>query len=125
MRRSVRMVVASTLIVLLAISVDSRAQDKKPEAPPAKPAAPGAPATPAAPAAPGPQAAPATPAAPQQQQDRIDIGNSLDSWYKIYQKEGVVGFAHETLNRARAGNPYRYTYFADSELELMGPDAKD
>ena len=113
MRRSVRMVVASTLIASLAISVDSRAQDKKPEAAPAKPAAP------------APQGTPAAPAAPQQQQDRIDIGNSLDSWYKIYQKEGVVGFAHETLNRARAGNPYRYTYFSDSELELMGPDPKD
>jgi hypothetical protein len=111
MCRSVRVLVASTLIAALALSIDSQAQDKKP-AP-----APGAPATPAAPAAPV--------AAPQQQQDRIDIGNSLDSWYKIYQKDTVVGFAHEILTRAKVGNPYRYTYNADSEVELMGPDPKD
>ncbi len=111
MRRSVRVLVASTLIAALTLCLDSQAQDKTP-AP-----APGAPATPAAPAAPV--------AAPQQQQDRIDIGNSLDSWYKIYQKDMVVGFAHEILTRAKIGNPYRYTYNSDSEVELMGPDPKD
>ncbi len=119
MRREVRMLVASTLIAALTLSLDSQAQDKPPTP---------APGTPAAPSTPGaaPGAAPATPVgAPQQQQDRIDIGNSLDSWYKIYQKDGVVGFAHEILTRARAGNPYRYTYNADSEVELMGPDPKD
>ena len=68
MRREVRMLVASTLIAALALSLDSQAQEKKPA--PA-PTAPGAPAAPVA--------------APQQQQDRLDIGNTLDSWYKVYQ----------------------------------------
>jgi len=104
MRRSVRVLVASTLIAAATLSLDSQAQDKKPAPVPAKPA---------------------VPAAPQQQQDRIDIGPSLDSWYKIYQKDAVVGFSHEMLIRARAGNPYRYTYNADSEVELMVPDPKD
>jgi hypothetical protein len=111
MRRSVRVLVASTLIAALTLSLDSQAQDKKPAPVPGTPAAPATPATPVA--------------APTQQQDRIDIGNALDSWYRIYQKDMVVGFSHEILTRARPGNPYRYSYNADSEMELMAPDPKD
>ncbi|HVR86494.1 MAG TPA: hypothetical protein VMU54_19380 [Planctomycetota bacterium] len=103
MRRSVRVLVASTLIAAGAFSLDGVAQDKKPEPPPAP--------TGAAPVA--------------LQQDKIDIGNVLDSWYKIYQKEQVVGYAHEVLSRARTGSQYRYSYAADSEMELVVPDPKD
>lgn len=112
MRRDVRMLVASTLIGALAFSLNGTAQEKKPEAPAPAPAP-----------APAGQAAP-TPAPVSQQQDKIDIGNTLDSWYKIYQKEQVVGYAHEILTRARGGS-FRYSYAADSEVELMIPDPKD
>jgi hypothetical protein len=119
MRRDVRLLVASTLLAAFVFSLESvaqeKAQEKKPEPAPA-----GAP--PAAPPTAPPGAAPV---ANPQQQDRIDIGNILDSWYKIYQKDGVVGYAHEVLARARQGNPYRYSYTADSEVELMVPDPKD
>src|SRR5580765_2739451 len=103
MRREVRMLVASTLIAAGILSVDGEAQDKKPE-------------TPAAPAG-------ATPVGTQQ--DKIDIGASLDTWYKIYQKDQVVGYAHEILTRARPGSQYRYNYTSDAEVELMVPDPKD
>lgn len=116
MRRDVRLLVASTLLAAFVFSFNGFAQDKKPEA---------APAGAAPQAAPDKPATPAAPAAGSQQQDRIDIGNVLDSWYKIYQKDGVVGYAHEYLARARQGNPYRYSYTADSEMELMVPDPKD
>src|SRR5579862_250348 len=102
MRRSVRVLVASTLIAAFALSLDGAAQDKKPEAPP-----------------------PAPGAVPAGQQDKIDIGATLDSWYKVFQKDQVVGYAHEYLRRAPPGNAYRYTYTADSEMELMVPDPKD
>src|SRR5579862_3771140 len=102
MRRSVRVLVASTLIAAFALSLDGAAQDKKPEAPP-----------------------PAPGAVPAGQQDKIDIGATLDSWYKVFQKDQVVGYAHEYLRRAPPGNAYRYTYTADSEMELMVPDQKD
>lgn len=109
MRRSVRVLVASTLIAALALSVTGVAQEKKPETP-----------APAGGAAPTPAPAPVG-----QQQDKIDIGNTLDTWYKIFQKDQVVGYAHEYLLRARPGNPFRYTYAADSEVELMVPDPRD
>ncbi|MBV8879047.1 MAG: hypothetical protein JO332_03685, partial [Planctomycetaceae bacterium] len=91
------------MIGALALSIDGAAQEKKPETPPP---------------------APGTPA-PVGQQDKIDIGNTLDTWYKVYQKAQVVGFAHEYLLRARPGNAFRYTYTADSEVELSVPDPKD
>jgi hypothetical protein len=91
MRRDVRLLVASTLLAAFVFSIEGGAQEKKPEpasqekkpepAPQEKkpePAPAGAP--PAAPQTAPPGAAPV--AAPQQQ-DRIDIGNTLDSWYKI------------------------------------------
>jgi hypothetical protein len=59
------------------------------------------------------------------QQDKIDIGGTLDSWYKILQKDQLVGYAHEYLRRAPAGGNYRYSYTADAEVELVVPDAKD
>jgi hypothetical protein len=97
------MLVASTLIAASAFSLDGVAQDKKPETPP--------PPAGAAPVA--------------VQQDKIDIGNVLDSWYKIYQKDQGVGYAHEILSRARAGSQFRYSYASDSEVELMVQDPKD
>jgi hypothetical protein len=99
MCRSVRTVVASTLLAVLVLFVDASSQDKKPE--------------------------PAPVAAGQPQQDRIDIGPLLDSWYKVVQGSEAVGFVHEVLQRAQPGNPWRYQYTSDEELELMLPDAKD
>lgn len=99
MCRSVRAVGASTLLVVLAFCLDARSQDKKPEPVSAAPAG--------------------------QQQDRIDIGPILDSWYKVLQAGESVGYVHEVLQRAQAGNPWRYRYDADAESELMLPDAKD
>lgn len=101
MCRSVRAVGASTLLVILVLALDARSQEKKPE----------------------PVSAPAAPAG--QQQDRIDIGPVLDSWYKVMQGPEAVGYVHEVLQRAQAGNPWRYRYDADSEVELMLPDPKD
>ena len=130
MRRSVREVGASALLLVLALSVDVRSQDKKPE-PVKKPEAvsqdPGKPDA-AKPDAAKPDAAKpdaAAPAAGAQQQDRIDIGANLDSWYKVRQGPDAVGYVHEVLQRAQAGNPWRYRYDADSEVELMLPDPKD
>src|SRR6185295_9891021 len=97
MCRSVRAVGASTLLVVLALCVDARSQDKKPEAAP-------------------------TPAG---QQDRIDIGPLLDSWYKVFQGAEAVGYVHEVLQRAPVGNPWRYQYDSDAESELQLPDPKD
>jgi hypothetical protein len=97
MRRSVRAVGVSTLLALLAFCAEVRSQDKKPDATPVSAG----------------------------QQDRIDIGATLDSWYKILQGNEAVGYVHEVLQRAQAGNPWRYRYDADAEVELMIPDAKD
>ncbi len=110
-----------SLLVALVLCVDARSQDKK--ADPAKPA----PAPPEkkqdpapAPAEKKPEPAPAT-----QQQERIDLGPVLDSWYKVYQKDAPAGYVHEVLQRAPAGNPWRYRYDSDSEIELLIPDEKD
>ncbi len=69
----------------------------------------------------------ADPAAPQQ--DKIDIGASLDSWYKVTQvvnqQVEAAGWVHELLQRAPAGNPWRYQYYANSEIELVTPDPKN
>ncbi|HZE99641.1 MAG TPA: hypothetical protein VE981_21725 [Planctomycetota bacterium] len=90
------------MIASLAVGLTGEAQDKKPETPPAP-----------------------VPAAPGVQQDKIDIGPALDSWYKISEKGNAVGFAHEILTRARPGSSFRYTYVADAETELLVPDTKD
>jgi hypothetical protein len=97
MRRTVRAIGVSTLLALLAFCAEVRSQDKKPDAVPVSAG----------------------------QQDRIDIGATLDSWYKILQGNEAVGYVHEVLQRAQAGNPWRYRYDADAEVELMLPDAKD
>jgi len=140
MRRSVREVGASALLLVLALSVDVRSQDKQSEPEkkpqpvsqdPAKPdaAKPDAGKPDAAkPDAAKPDAAKPDQAAPApgaQQSDRIDIGANLDSWYKVLQGGDAVGYVHEVLQRAQAGNPWRYRYDADSEIELMLPDPKD
>src|SRR5436190_3292784 len=128
MRRDVRLLVATTLIGAFAFSLNGAAQDKKPETPAPAPAPRPPPAPNPGPApAPGPGAGPERQTAPTpvgQQQDKIDIGNTLDSWYKIFQKDQVVGYAHEILTRARGGS-FRYSYASDSEVELMVPDPKD
>jgi hypothetical protein len=59
------------------------------------------------------------------QQDRIDIGPILDSWYKVTQGPEAAGWVHEVLQRAVAGNPWRYQYHADAEVELIVTDPKD
>jgi len=59
------------------------------------------------------------------QQDRIDIGPVLDSWYKVTQGPEAAGWVHEVLQRAVAGNPWRYQYHADAEVELIVTDPKD
>jgi hypothetical protein len=97
MRREGWTVVASTLLAVLTLGVDARTQDKKPDA------------TPVA----------ATP------QDRIDIGPLLDSWYKVMQGNDAVGYVHEVLQRGQPGQPWRYQYVSDEELEIMLPDPKD
>src|SRR5262249_35840784 len=64
-------------------------------------------------------------AAPSQQQERIDIGTTLDSWYKVFQGNEAIGYFHEVLQRAQAGQPWRYRYDSDAEIEVMIPDPKD
>ena len=118
MCRSVRTVGASTLFVLFAFVVEARSQDKKPETPPA------APQEKKQDPAPEKKADP-TPVAATAQQERIDIGNNLDSWYKVFQGNEAVGYYHEVLQRAQAGQPWRYRYDSDAEIELMIPDPKD
>lgn len=98
MCRSVRAVAFLTSLLALSLGFDARSQDKKPDA-----------------------------AAPQQ--DKIDIGATLDSWYKVTQIVGPqaesAGWVHELLQRAPAGNPWRFQYHANSEIELVVPDPKD
>src|ERR1043165_2485558 len=117
MRRSVE-VGASALLLVLALSLNVRSQDKKAE-PEKKPDPAAADKKPEQEKK--PEAAPGTAV----QQDRIDIGVNLDSWYKIIQGADGVGYVHEVLQRAQAGNPWRYRYDADSEVELLTPDPKD
>ena len=119
MCRSVRTVGASTLFVLFALCVEARPQDKKPGTPP--PAAPQEKKQDPA----GEKKPDAVPVAAPQQQERIDIGNNLDSWYKVFQGNEAVGYYHEVLQRAQAGQPWRYRYDSDAEVEMMVPDAKD
>lgn len=98
MCRSGREVGASVLLLVLGLCVDAHPQDKKSEP---------------------------VPVSGGQQQDRIDLGPILDSWYKVFQGAEAVGYVHEVLQRAQAGNPWRYSYHSDSEIELMLPDPKD
>jgi len=120
MCRSVRTVGASTLFVLFALCVEARPQDKKPEAAPPAAAPQDKKQDPAAEKKPDP-----TPVAATAQQERIDIGATLDSWYKVFQGNEAVGYFHEVLQRAQAGQPWRYRYDSDAEIELMIPDPKD
>jgi hypothetical protein len=129
MRRSVWTVVASSMLAVL-LSADVTSQDKKPQPVPV-----GAGAQEKKPEA-APAAQPqdkktdekkpeATPVAAGQQTDRIDIGLLLDSWYKVLQGQESVGYVHEVLQRAQAGNPWRYQYVADHEVELLIVDSSD
>src|SRR5262245_54833377 len=134
MCRSVRTVGASTLFVLFALCLDGYSQDKKPEGKPE--------ATPvAAPQDKKPEAADKKPEAQDKKpeaadkkpeaapstalQERIDIGATLDSWYKVLQGNDAIGYYHEILQRAQAGQPWRYRYDSDAEIEVMIPDPKD
>lgn len=58
-------------------------------------------------------------------QDRVDLAGVLDSWYKIEQADRHVGFLHEYLERVPAGNPWRYNYHVDAEIEVMVPDPQE
>jgi hypothetical protein len=125
------------LFVLFALCVEGNSQDKKAEATPvAAPQNKKPEATPvAAPQDKKPEATPAgatqekkqepAPVVANPQQDRIDIGATLDSWYKIFQGNDAVGYYHEVLQRAQPGQPWRYRYDSDAEIEQMVPDPKD
>jgi hypothetical protein len=61
-----------------------------------------------------------------QQQDKIEISQILDSWYKVVQpvstgslEEKAVGFVHEVLARMPAGSQYRYQYDLTGEIDVM------
>jgi hypothetical protein len=123
MRRSVREVGASALLLVLVLAADVRSQDKKAE-PEKKPDAAPVEKKPDQDKKPDAEKKPeSTPVAVQS--DRIDIGSVLDSWYRIIQGAEGVGYVHEVLQRAQAGNPWRYRYDADSEVELLVPDPKE
>lgn len=49
-------------------------------------------------------------------QDRADLPQTIDTWYRVVQGKRQVGYFHETLTRA--GSPWRYEYARDGELEL-------
>jgi len=59
------------------------------------------------------------------QQDRLDIAGTLDSWYRVEFQNQPVGFVHEVLSRAQAGNPWRFNYDVDAEIELVVRDPKE
>jgi hypothetical protein len=66
------------------------------------------------------------PAAAAQQQDRIEIQGTLDSWYKLVDlREGsegkAVGYVHETLSRMQPGSPWAWTYDLTSEMDTVVP----
>jgi hypothetical protein len=127
MRRSVE-VGASALLLVLALSLNVRSQDKKDlrkNLIPPSPTRSRSGKEPEGEKKPDQEKKPEGTPAPAVQQDRIDIGANLDSWYKIIQGADGVGYVHEVLQRAQAGNPWRYRYDADSEVELLTPDPKD
>ena len=116
MRRSVRTVGASTLFVLFALSVLGYSQEKKTDA---KPVSAPQDKKPEATPAPAPQDKKPEAAPPGGQdkkpesssatlQERIDIGATLDSWYKVMQGNDAIGYFHEVLQRAQSGQPWRY-----------------
>jgi len=49
-------------------------------------------------------------------QDRADLPQVVDTWYRVLQGKRQVGYFHETLQRASI--PWRYEYTRDGELEL-------
>jgi hypothetical protein len=68
----------------------------------------------------------AAPAPAGQQQDRIEIQGTLDSWYKLVDlREGsegkAVGYVHETLSRMQPGSPWAWTYDLTSEMDTVVP----
>jgi hypothetical protein len=96
MRRSVLVFGAVAVLGVLARTASLPAQDKKP--------------------------APAGAEAPAQ--DRIEFSGSLDSWYKVLQKDNHIGYAHLVLDRVATGGAWRYTFNTDSEYELLVEDSK-
>ncbi len=69
---------------------------------------------------------PAAPA-PAGQQDKIEVTDILDSWYKIVHPverstdEKSVGFARELLTRMPAGHAWRFQYDFTGETDMMLP----
>jgi hypothetical protein len=96
MRRSVLVFGAVAVLGVLGRSASLRAQDKKP----------------------------AGAAAEAPAQDRIEFSGSLDSWYKVLQKDNHIGYAHMSLDRVATGGAWRYSFTTDSEYELLVEDAK-
>lgn len=64
-------------------------------------------------------------AVPAGQQDKIEITQVLDSWYKVVQlgtlnaDEKPVGFVHEVLTRTQPGSNYRFQYELTGEADVM------
>jgi hypothetical protein len=70
-----------------------------------------------------PQDKPAAPAAAPQQ-DRVAVVGVLDSWYKVLLGEQLehIGHVHERLTKETAGQPWRYLYESQAEIDLMVTD---
>lgn len=59
-------------------------------------------------------------------QDRADLPNSVDTWYRVLQGRRPVGYLHETLTRTARPWRYEYAFQAEFELTLRGkPHAED
>lgn len=70
-------------------------------------------------------------AAPAGQQDKIEVTDILDSWYKVVQaapgstEEKSVGFVHELLTRMPAGSSWRFQYdFTGETDQTMAAEGK-
>src|SRR5437762_224251 len=113
MRRSAWTSVALLAMALLGLGMQAPpAQDKKAEPAQEKKADPAQEKKPD-------QAVPAA-----ADQDKVDFGGTLDSWYKITlgTESTHVGHMHVVLAHAATGGPWRYTFDVDSETEIMLPD---
>ncbi len=66
-------------------------------------------------------------AAPQQ--DRLEFGGVLDTWYKIesgpVDKIEHVGFSRERISRQAAGSLHTFDYESETVLDLLVEDPKD
>lgn len=50
-------------------------------------------------------------------QDRVDLPERIESWYRVLQGKRTIGYARELLQRARKA-PWRFEYSYDLEFEL-------